>query len=212
MNDLVCETCGLNFPFYQMKGRPIPRFCSHKCRGHTGFRPGAPLLISEMTKEQKFERLIKSFEKHVIRQDGCWGWKGSTAKGGYGVMSCRKGIGPDRAHRASWIIHRGNIPEGMHVCHRCDNPTCTNPDHLWIGTHKQNNNDKIAKGRANYKNPPVKKGSDNSSAKLNENQVKSIKLLIKEGKSCYSLGKEFNVAKITILRIKNGLNWSHIEV
>lgn len=59
MNPLKCEACGVEFPFYQNKGRPIPRFYSHKCRGHTGFRPGAPLLISEMTSEQKV-RGIKS--------------------------------------------------------------------------------------------------------------------------------------------------------
>jgi len=211
MEDLICETCGVNFPFYQMKGRPIPRFCSHKCRGHTGFRPGAPLLISEMTDEQKFERLKKSFEKHVIRQEGCWNWKGPIAHGGYGVMSCRRGIGPDRAHRASWLIHKGAIPEGMHVCHSCDNPICTNPKHLWIGTHKQNNDDKIAKGRANWAQPPCKKGSENGSSKLNESQVVEIKKLLSQGHACYRIGKLFNVSSTTIKRIRNGVNWKHVE-
>lgn len=210
MDDLICVTCGKNFPFYQSKGRPVPRFCSHECRGHTGFRPGAPLLISEMTEEQKFERLKKSFEKHVIRQEGCWSWKGPIANGGYGVMSCRRSIGPDRAHRASWVIHKGPIPKYMHVCHACDNPICTNPDHLWLGTHKQNNDDKIAKGRAANNPPPHKVGSENGTSKLKEDSVLEIKNMIKQGYGATFIGRQFGVSKTTILRIKNKTHWTHV--
>lgn len=212
LDDLVCVTCGKKFPFYQNKGRPIPRFCSHKCRGHTGFIPGSALRISEMTIDEKFERLKKSFEKHVIRKEGCWDWKGPIAKGGYPVMSCRPSIGPDRGHRASWVIHKGKIPEGLYVCHSCDNPICTNPDHLWLGTHKENNDDKMRKGRQGECKPPYKAGSDNGASKLKEDQVKEIKKLINSGKSCYGISKDFGVSKQTILRIKNGTNWKHVEV
>lgn len=211
-DDLICETCGKAFPFYCMKGRPLPRFCSHKCRGHTGFRPGGSLFISEMTEEQKLERLKKSFEKHVIRQEGCWGWKGPLAKGGYPVMSCRPGIGPTKGHRASWLIHNGSLPKDKHVCHKCDNPICTNPEHLWIGTQKQNNDDKIAKSRENNVPPPQKRGSENGSSKLKENQVVEIKKLLFEGHSMYGIAKEFGVSKTTILRIKKGENWAHITI
>lgn len=98
------------------------------------------------------------------------------------------------------------------ICHKCDNPICTNPDHLWLGTFKENNDDKIAKGRAKYKQPPVMKGNQNPSSKLNEEQVKEIKMLLKKGYTSYSLGKQYGVSKTTILRIKDGQNWSHIEV
>lgn len=209
-DDLICVTCGKKFPFYQMKGRPIPRFCSHECRGHTGFVPGGQFRLANATPEEKLERLRKSFEKNVIRQDGCWGWKGSTAKGGYPVMTCRKACGPDRGHRASWVLHKGEIPKGKYVCHSCDNPICTNPDHLWIGTYKQNNDDKIKKGRQGKSTPPYKAGSSNGSSKLKEDQVKEIKYLISLGESCYSLGRKFGVSKTTILRIKKGTNWSQI--
>lgn len=210
MNNLICVTCGKEFPFYQNKGRPVPRFCSHECRGHTGFRPGGPIRISELTAEEKLERLKKSFEKHVIRQEGCWGWKGPIAKGGYPVMSCKPAIGPDRGHRASWVIHNGPIPPGKFVCHHCDNPICTNPNHLWVGTHKENNDDKIRKCRDNYTMPPHKRGAENGASKLKEDQVLEIKKLILSGKSCYSICKDFGVSKQTILRIKNGVNWKHI--
>lgn len=210
MEDLICEKCEKKFPFYKMKGRPIPRFCSHECRGHTGFRPGGQIRISELTEEERLERLKKSFEKHVIRQEGCWDWKGSKTPFGYAVMSCRREIGPDRGHRASWLIYRGKIEKEMHVCHSCDNPICTNPDHLWLGTHKQNNDDKILKGRSNNAPPPTKKGSENGSSKLNEEQVREIKKMISQGRSCGKIAKEFDVSATTIKRIRNGENWAHV--
>lgn len=210
MNDLICSTCGVTFPFYKNKGRPIPKFCSHKCRGHTGFKPGGEFRISEATEEEKMKRLKKSFEKNVIRQEGCWGWNGSKSRGGYGVMTCKRAIGSDRAHRASWIIHKGKIPDGMHVCHTCDNPICTNPGHLWLGTHRQNNDDKIAKGREAKTIPPRKIGVENSGAKLSDEQVKEIKFLLEKGLTSRDIGKQYGVSKTTILRIKNKTHWKHI--
>lgn len=214
MEDIQCVVCGVKFPFYRNKGRNVPRFCSHKCRLTigTGFRPGGQIRINELTADEKLERLKKSFEKNVIRQEGCWSWKGSIAKGGYPVMSCRPTVGPDRGHRASYVIHKGEIPKGYFVCHACDNPICTNPEHLWLGTHKQNNDDKIAKGRGRYAKPPHKVGSQNGSAKLSEEDVIKIKELINEGHSCYSIGKEFGVTGTTIKRIKNGDSWKHVTV
>lgn len=210
-----CQHCQKEFNWRKYGNRNIPRFCSHKCRldnGGTGFVDKPKKKISDMSSEEKLERLKKSFEKHVIRKEGCWDWKGPISKGGYPVMSCRRQIGSDRGHKASWIIHFGEIPERMHICHKCDNPVCTNPDHLWIGTHKENNDDKIAKGRSRYKQPPIKKGSENASAVLNERKVKEIKGLLNEGHSSYGIGKEFGVSKTTILRIKNGINWSHVKI
>src|ERR1700690_3610599 len=127
-------------------------------------------------------------------------------------MSCRSSIGPDRGHRASWVINRGKIPDGLLVCHHCDNPICTNPDHLWLGTHKQNNDDKLRKCRQANNIPPVRFGSKNLSSKLKEEQVQEIKRLLDEGHSSYGIAKEFGVSKTTILRIKNGVNWSHVEI
>ncbi len=217
-----CEVCGVVFEWYRGPGRNVPRFCTHKCRLKvgTGFRPGGQLFISEMTKEQKFQRLKKSFEKHVIRQEGCWSWKGPVAKGGYPVMSCNRKLGPDRGHQASWLIHNkdssmiyeGKLKKGMHVCHSCDNPICTNPDHLWIGTHQQNNDDKMRKGRFVFNPPPVKKGSENAAAKLNEDKVKEIKIRAAKGDSTYSIAQDFNVSRKTINCIKSGKNWFHVTI
>lgn len=211
----VCEECKNEFEWKRYGNRNKPRFCSHPCRlknGGTGAIKIPRLKISDMSENEKMERLKKSFEKYVIRKEGCWEWKGPIAKGGYPVMSCKRALGSDRGHQASWIIYNGPIPKPMHVCHSCDNPICTNPQHLWLGTFRQNNDDKIAKGRQAKNIPPHKKGSDNGSSKLNERQVTEIKILLTKGYTSYRLGKDFGVSKTTILRIKNGINWKHVEI
>ena len=82
---------------------------------------------------------------------GCWLWTGATVPFGYGrINGGRTGVGVLLAHRASWEIYRGPVPEELCVLHRCDIPQCVNPDHLFLGTHADNVADKIAKGRARF--------------------------------------------------------------
>lgn len=86
------------------------------------------------------------FWTYVQRGTGCWVWTASRYPGGYGQFR-RKG-GPLRGtHRVAWELARGPIPEGLHVCHRCDNPVCVRPSHLWLGTHSENMQDAHRKGR-----------------------------------------------------------------
>ena len=80
--------------------------------------------------------------------DGCWRWKGAKTVDGYGTFGGGGLPFTARAHRVSWELFVGPIPEGAHVLHRCDNPGCVNPEHLWLGTAKDNSDDKYAKGRA----------------------------------------------------------------
>ena len=94
--------------------------------------------ISTWTKEERF--WVK-----VVRGPDCWNWNGGKLVEGYGRFVDRgKYV---LAHRVSWEIHNGPIPEGLCVLHRCDNPPCTNPDHLFVGTHGDNARDRAAKGR-----------------------------------------------------------------
>ncbi len=90
------------------------------------------------------ERLMQRIKKN---EKGCWEWQGSIAKGRYpyGFISTSDGL--QNTHRVAWKLFRGSIPRGMLVCHTCDNPRCCNPDHLFVGTQKDNLDDRKRKGR-----------------------------------------------------------------
>jgi hypothetical protein len=105
-----------------------------------------------------------SFERLVIRCDDpeqCWGWKGKVQTNpngspSFGTVTLADGTS-ERAHRFSWKKHKGPIPNGMHVLHHCDNQPCTNPKHLFLGSHYDNMQDMIKKGRARFKGPALTK-------------------------------------------------------
>lgn len=203
-----CEICNKLFIWTRSKNQKSkPRFCSWKCRkefGHIGFKPGGNYRIDKTTPDEKLKKLKDAFEKKVIKKEGCWDWVGPFDEGNYPIMSCDRRYGPDRGHRASWIIYKGPIPKGMLVCHQCDNPRCTNPQHLWIGTHKENAKDMIEKKRkAN--------GEKTNNSKLKTEDVIEIKKLIKLGFSYPKISKMYEVAYGTIARIKRGETWKHVE-
>ena len=96
--------------------------------------------------ETRFWRSVERIPEH-----SCWEWVGARNQDGYGVISVGGRRSPqERAHRLSWRLHYGEIPAGMLVLHRCDNSSCVNPDHLFLGTQADNMRDKIQKGRARY--------------------------------------------------------------
>lgn len=95
------------------------------------------------------KRIFKRLKKYQVKKSGCWGWSGARDINGYGRLSNRLGRSgsPERANRVSYEMFFGVIPAGMSVCHKCDNPECTNPKHLFLGTHKENMQDCGRKGR-----------------------------------------------------------------
>jgi hypothetical protein len=147
------------------------------------------------------------FWKKVIQGDGCWGWTGATTSG-YGVVfhSSRPGFRSVlwRAHRVSWELHFGPIPEGLCVLHRCDNPPCCNPAHLFLGTRADNNADMAAKGR---KRCGDRRGGNNGHTKLTEAQIPEIR---EATGTLASIGSRYGVTRATISNIKQRKCWSHV--
>lgn len=149
---------------------------------------------------------------HVVKNDvsGCWEWQGSK-RHGYGRMivgSRKNGTRKKMStHRVSYELAYGRIPDGMEVCHKCDNPCCVNPDHLFAGTHQENIDDRERKGR----NKP-QKGEKNGRAKLTETAVRDIKAKRKNGATFQKIADEYGVHKRTIMNAVSGKNWSGIEI
>jgi hypothetical protein len=137
--------------------------------------------------------------------DECWEWKGSRNGRGYGKFGVQ---GHSRyAHRISYEISNGPIPEGMLVCHTCDNPSCVNPSHLFPGTPLLNVHDMVQKGRhrrANFE------GKRRPNSKFTDEQVIEMRRRYRDGVSQASMAREFGVRKNTINSIITGKTYSHI--
>lgn len=122
--------------------------------------------------------------------DSCWEWQGNRLGDGYGTFSFQHQMW--RAHRASYVVNVGPIPDGMFVCHRCDNPPCCNPTHLFLGSPKDNHSDMFRKKRH-----PL-------AGRLSEAQVASLKVRIDAGEPIQALADEFGVHYTTIWRRVSG--------
>lgn len=142
-------------------------------------------------------------------------WRGGTCKG-YGTFVARALGGSFRAHRFAYALAHGPIPEGLHVLHRCDNPPCCNPDHLFLGTHADNVADMIAKGRnakgersgARRHPESVARGEKNGHAKLTAAQVAEIRATPRKIGTQHALALRFGVSDATISMIVNGKVWA----
>lgn len=144
---------------------------------------------------------------------GCWIFTGATNNFGYGIVGLgSRGQPNDRAHRITYRHFRGEIPDGMFVCHTCDVPSCCNPDHLFLGTNQDNVNDMIKKKR-NSKPPrnPHVVGSVHPGAKLTEQQVLVIRDTYRKGvASQQDLANMYGVVRQTISKIVNNKRFKHV--
>jgi|SRR3989304_4300052 len=152
----------------------------------------------------------KRFWAKVIISDGCWWWIGAN-NGAYGHLSCggRK-QGRLSAHRASWILHNGEIPLGLCVLHKCDNPLCVNPKHLFLGTQLDNAADRVKKGRDGDKKGKVR-GEKNGNCLLTEQQIKEIRRRYSVGGiRQIDLAQEYGLSRSGICMIVTKRSWGHV--
>lgn len=157
--------------------------------------------------------LPNKFIKKVLITESCWIWTARINKG-YGQY--QENGRPIAAHRYSWTHFYGEIPDGIFVCHKCNNPKCVNPKHLFLGTHKENMLDMIRKGRGknNFSLIP-KRGEEHPRAKLTDEDIVTIRRIYKpRTQGNYSqngIAKMYGVDKTTIRDIISGKRWGHIK-
>src|SRR6185369_2637075 len=188
----VCRWCKKEY----YPSKQIKHFCSKSCSAkyQSSFRNKSPA-------ERLWPRL-------KIADNGCWEWQGGTDKDGYGSLAANEyGKREQRTHRVAWILTFGKIPDGKWVLHKCDNPSCCNPSHLFLGDAASNNADMLTKGRQKYMF-----GALCTNAKLKEHQVLEIRRLHAEGMIQRKIAKQFGVGFKAICKIVNRQRWKHIWI
>ena len=177
------------------------------------------IRIAELTRKRKYKNNPKLYKKYiyefwnrVIKTNNCWMWNGSRLNSKnknnlvYGIFQIYKnGIQKSyMAHRISWFLKNGDIPDNLMVCHKCDNPLCVNPDHLFLGTNIDNMKDMVSKRRS-------ASGDKNGRRKLNEEKIKEIIKRYRTGEYSTSLGREYGVSSGTICSVAEGKTWKNIK-
>jgi hypothetical protein len=146
----------------------------------------------------RFVDPIERFWLRVEKTESCWNWLGSTEKDGYGRLDIK--YKHYRAHVFSWTLHNGPVPDGLFICHKCNNRRCVNPDHLYAGTPKENAIDTMRSGNCAV-------GEGNGNSQLNETSVKAI---LNDERPYGKIAKDYGTTETTIYNIKNRKTWKHI--
>lgn len=201
---------GLRYPYGECQcGCQEKTSISAKGRSRDYTKKGHPVrFVWGHTRIGCFDQptLKDAFLARVTPRDesDCWIWEGSITAKGYGVF--KHGDTHYRAHRASYLIYRGPIPDGVNVCHNCpsgDNPLCVNPAHLWLGDHIANQRDKIKKDRQ-------AKGETQGSVKLTEDDIRHIRHLAQRGERYAHIAKTYQIDASTASDIARRKSWKHI--
>ena len=151
---------------------------------------------------------LERFWSKVRKGDFCWDWTHAVSRGGYGKFSVKRSKWVE-AHRISYLIENGVIPDGICVLHKCDNKICVRPDHLFLGTHKDNIQDCISKGRARFGSNPYH-GQDHPNSKLANGVISIIRKYRKKGWKLREIAELCQVSQSLISMILNGKRWKHI--
>lgn len=166
-----------------------------------------PIPSLTATEIRKFrDRIITNgpIPPHCPELGSCWLWRGCKDDKGYGKV----GFGGLilLAHRVSWVLKKGRIPKGLWVLHRCDNPSCVRPTHLFLGTRSDNMRDCSHKQRIKI---PLLKGSRHPTSPFTCSQVEFVRTVVKEGFAQAEVARYFGVCPATINHIIKGRNWAN---
>jgi len=157
------------------------------------------------TQEEIKNHIKIVIESNVSWKNGCLEWIGYVDKDGYGRMKYFKKF--VHSTRLIWFIEKDEYPEGKVICHTCDNPSCLNIDHLFLGTVKDNTKDAFDKGRR-----IGRRGKKSNFAKLTIEEVIKIKIMLKEKIPQRTIGEIFGVSRGAICDISRNRNWKHVEI
>lgn len=153
---------------------------------------------------------VERFWEKVTKTDSCWLWNSTLSSMGYGVIGIRT---RDRrknsmvyAHRFSYELHNGTFDKSLVVCHKCDNPKCVRPEHLFVGTQTDNMRDCANKGRLR---PGNTRGTNNGNAKLDAETVQAIRSA-RGIRRAGILAKDFGVSRCTVNDVWRGRTWKHV--
>ena len=182
----TCEHCGKVFQASHKKVRQGKgRFCSVHCRAKMAARKPVD------------ERFWANVQQSKSVND-CWLWTGNITVHGYGFMSVEGKIWP--AHRLSYTMHYGPIPDGLLVCHACNTPRCVRPNHLYLGSDKDNARDKVL-------SMPL---ALRTRGKMTSSTVKKIRNMATQGVSKHAIAKRFGLSYTTVWAIVTRKTWAHI--
>ena len=203
----LCSVEGCNSTNYEARGL---------CKKHYDYAKNTGQLnnLPKKTLEQRFwEKVNKNGPIHPVLQTPCWVWTAAPNPKGYGVISLgSEGKGNVLAHRLSWEIQHGDIPKSLCVLHKCDNPPCVNPEHLFLGTKLDNNRDMIAKGRFKPDPSCYVHGAQHGNSKLSDDVVREARVRFGKGKATIKeLAKENAVSKATMHAALTRQTWRHVE-
>lgn len=154
--------------------------------------------------------ISQRIRNHIVTQAGCWEYQGQRSSTGYGAMTiCARGMKPYRrkfvASRVSYAFHNNADPGKFMVCHKCDNPACINPAHLFLGSAADNSADMVAKGRS-----LPQAGAANFAAKLGDEEVREVITQLKQGKTNKAIAAKAGVSHAMISMIRTGKAWQGV--
>jgi len=215
----ICKWCNKEKPLEKFSkyttssGRMLRRATCNACyykkyykKKQFGNKYDSRFRWHHATYDEKINHIRLIFEENVIKnKTGCWDWKGKLHRTKYAIMKYEhKQIG---AHRISWVIHKGPLEMNDCVLHHCDNKKCTYPEHLYIGSMKDN-----AIDRERRKRRLILRGENHPNSVLNDNKVKEIKHMLQDGISTFQISKIYKCGSGTIDAIKRNWTWKHVII